>query len=571
MAFFSETSNWHGKRRRPDDLVDPNVQARFAQFERRPYSTNQGLLGIPDSRFKPLNMEEIKRKLKLFDTDPLMRIAAKINTDAALGGSIQIVDEEMESGLSDEQKKDLYDWRAYTYSGFLMQAYRYLCAVGFVVWTWIPHPNDVGEPRVVNLESDILGFVHVNGINEPMYAFFRNTDMATAIERGTRFAGQWVGEPVEYTFVTTWNSPGPMGDLRSLVSTIEASSEFTADYRKAALRAELKRADPAMITEILPDKPDAHSTVTRGKMSGQNRIQTDTRNRISEAMESLMDARRELGQERFEAMYADVKARVSILMGSDAGRVDLPSGRKLAKQVMPEGPKDLIGVTLLHQQLLFTLFGIPPSFIQTESARGRISGGDDSNAASVFRNNQKQLKLQLVQLCSQAFNTIHNTRRIRDYLLSKPLTVRVRDEDVATRINRAKITIPGTPPEDYLNQLYKEGFLKYSAYRRAICTMHAFPEEDLNEEPAITLIDLITNGQQTLMELQMKHDAKMQKDQLEAKSSETEMKIESDEKKVDKTLKTQMAVATQKTQQAAKAKSKAKSKSKAKTKSKAKR
>lgn len=531
-SHFSESANGLSKRKRGEEIQGYAVQAALAKKARRAFDSQQAYAGLPDRRFQKMDPAAIQKHLDFFDTDPLVRISVKINLDAALGGSVVITDNSDDGGFTKSSDLELREWRSSTYSSFLESAYRYGCALGWIPWTYVPHAFDKGEPRVLNL-SKVDVFQYTNELGEPMYAFFEQPGFDSAMHEGTYFAGSLVGRPILNVFVTTWSAPGPQGQIRSLVSAAMASSEFTNDYRKAALRAELKRADPALITETLPDKPAPHETESRGEMSGAGRGSVDElRNKVSDAMAVMMQAYNSLGPEKFEAIHADLIARFNILTGNTAGsRVDLPTGRKLAKQTMPEGPKDLVNVQLMHQQLLFMLFGVPPSFIQTESARGRVASGDDSNAASVFRNAQKQLKQRFVQITSQAFNAIHNPHKILHYLMSQPFDRRVEPDELQRVTNTAQVVIPGTPPEDYLEKLYTTGMLKYEAYRRYVSTMHAIPDSDLHEQPDLSLLDMLTGGQESLKKMDHEHDTKMQKMQLKGKEKEMEMKMDGEESK----------------------------------------
>lgn len=539
ISHFAESANGlsdrraDGSRKRPrgDEQIDGfEVQAKLAKKARRGFDSDNVYYGLPDQRFQPMDMEVIAELLRIYDTDPLIRIASQVNLNAALGGSVIITDDADDGEPGNKQNLNLREWRAYTYTGYLEGGYRFGCSIGFIPWTYVPHALDKGEPRVLNL-TNVQAFFYLNELNEPMYAFFEKPDTRDMLAGGTYFGGKFVGRPIKNVYVTTWNSPGPGGEVRSLVSTILASANFVKTFRKAARRATLKAADPAIITETTPEKKNGHETEKWGdKVDAKAK---EDQMRVSEVMGRLVEARRELSPEEFESFYADIMARNNASQGLPGTRLDLETGRKLSKQVLPQGPQDLIGVTLMHQQLLFMLFGVPPSFIQTESARGRISGGDDSNAASVFRNAQKHLKQRLVQLASQAFNTIHNPDKILSYLMAQSFSRHVDERELHRVAHSAQILIPGTPPEDYLEQLYIKGFLKYSAYKRYISTMHAIPEQDLHDEPELSLLDILTGGKESLQKMQMEHDSKMQKAQLKGKEKELEMKQDGDEKKVE--------------------------------------
>jgi hypothetical protein len=558
MAHFSESANGLSKtkkRKRDDSKVDGyEDQAKLAARARRQFDSGQIYAGLPDRRFQKMDMSKLARHLKFYDEDPLVRIATEINLNASLGGSVVIADDSDDGGLDKKNNLDLRDWRSTTYTAFLESAYRYGTALGFIPWTYVPHGLDKGEPKIINLENGVDAFYCLNELSEPMYAFFQQPSTETMLGAGTYFGNSFVGRPMLNVFVTTWNSPGPNGEIRSLISTILSHSAFTSTYRKAAQRAVLKGANPLFVTEAIDKKIDPHELEGRYTMATGDKDDA-VRRRVSQSMLELIEARNSLGPEEYESMYAELTARFGMVHGQIEGpRVDLETGRKVAKQVTPVSPGDLIGVTLLHQQLLLTVLGVPPSFILTESARGRIASGDDSNAATLFRNSQKKLKQRFVQLTSQAFNAIHDPDKILYYLMSQPFTRHVEDKEIARVRDRAEVTIPGTPPENYLEKLYKDGILSYEAYRRFIHVMHAIPETDLNETSALTLIDTITVGKESLLKLQMEHDTKLAKMQMDGKKKELELKMDGDEKKakLDMKLSVQNAdtmIATEKVKQ----------------------
>ena len=130
ISHFSESANGltgRGRKRKPkkgekDEIDGFAEQAAMAKRARRNFDSSQ-YAGLPDRRFMKMDGESLQRHLRVFDTDPLVRIATNINLNAALGGSILITDEsDTDSDLEekqDQKTKDLNEWRSYTYSGFL--------------------------------------------------------------------------------------------------------------------------------------------------------------------------------------------------------------------------------------------------------------------------------------------------------------------------------------------------------------------------------------------------------------------------------------------------------------------
>ena len=104
----------------------------------------------------------------------------------------------------------------------------------------MPHSLDKGEPRILNLDN-VDTFLCINGLSEPMYAFFEQPSTESMLTRGTYFGGSFEGQPIRNVFVTTWNAPSAEGGIRSCVATLLANASFTSTYRKSAQRAEIRR------------------------------------------------------------------------------------------------------------------------------------------------------------------------------------------------------------------------------------------------------------------------------------------------------------------------------------------
>lgn len=169
--------------------------------------------------------------------------------------------------------------------------------------------------------------------------------------------------------------------------------------------------------------------------------------------------------------------------------------------------------------------------VQAESSRGRIGSGSDQNAAAIFRNSQMAMKQDFVQLLTHTHNVIHAHSKMEKYLLHQPLTRHVTREEVDRAVTTSvKVVIPGTPPEDIMDKLYREGVLKYSAKRKYIATMYAIPEDDLNEEPDITLPELITDYKSSMQSEQLDTQEKLQKTGFKEQEKMQEVDIKSKEK-----------------------------------------
>lgn len=524
----SETALRSGRKRKDSGRIDGyDEQLKLVKRARRAYGQTD-FRGLQDRRFVQIPASEIKKHFDAYDFDPIIQIATTTNLNAALGGSISITDNPSDDG-AEEDETDLAEWRSYIMVSMAKAGYRTGKAIGFIPWVIIPHSRDVGEPRPLNLDN-VDVFVSVNPIGEPMYAFFeRSTDPA---QHATFFQGMFVGRPILNVYVTTWTAPGSDGTIKSVVATLLKSDDYMDDFKQSARRAIRRLANPLFVTSALPLKYDAQSggddvkSLAAAKASaGQQKDQ------VMRAVTLVEQARGRLDGQGFESVHEAMMVKHRLLRGNAEGpRVDIEHGRVLESQVKPETPQDLVQITIMHMSLILTAFGVPPSMIMSESARGRIASGDDANAATIFRNAQMSLKQDLVQFVSQMYNAIHNPAKLEAYLLRQPLDRQVSDRELAKAVNTVRIIISGTPPETELKELYGIGMLKYSAFRRYVSTMHCIPLSDLHEEPQISVMDLLTGGGETLQGEKQEGEEKMQTKEFKAREKEQGAELQAREK-----------------------------------------
>ena len=553
ISFFSESSNGLS---RPDKsyvegetLLGQSYLQQIKTRANRPYSSGP-YQGLPDRRFKLLDNTRIAELLRIYDEEMWIQTAADISLNPILGGGLSITDS-FESDKAEEEKTALQKWRSFHYLGLIPPAFRYRQAIGFIPWQPEPNSFDVGSTCVLPFDQ-MMTWYAINEQGKPMYAFFRQPG-ADALESRSPmyFMGRLVGDPILNVYVTTYKAPSEDGKFRSIVATLEKSIKFLKDTRDDASVANSRLARPLFVTSHVPIKYNTNAldtTIPSLRIAKQNQ---------AENLRSYMEAHRELGAAEAERVLAQISAQSRAYDGSEEGkRVVVPDGQLLENQVKPEAPKDLIQVTLMHQQSVLTAFGIPPSMILSESARGRVASGDDANAASIFNSTQMQLKQFFVQFIEQAYNVVHAHSKIEMYLMNVPLTRRLTESDVNRAVSGSvKIVLPGTPPMEFLKTLHREGMLKYPALRRYIAAMHAIPLDDLNEESELSLIDLITDGQESIQKAKAETDVKMQETELEEKEKMQIVDVKSKEKQ-----------AKMKIQAKPKAKPKAKAKAKSKSK-----
>lgn len=555
-AYFSESANGHyapGRKYVPGETISGAEEIqRWLDKIRKPYGMGGPYRGLPDKRFILLNENRLTELLKIYDKEPWIRIAAGINMNAALGGSLEISDTALPV-----PREDVKEWRAFHYTSLVEAHYRCGASVGFTPWTVIPNSIDVGEGRVLPF-SDMMSWFCRNGAGEPMFAFFRKPD-SDDLEgvNSYRFMGNMVGEPIRNVYVTTWEAPDKDGDFNSIVASLSPETKLVKDFRDDASIANARLARPLFVSSHYPNKYDTKSLsgigLTTDYMPGL-RFDAEGEKRQA-ALAAYLALHREFGTAQAERIIAVESAQKRAVTGNEEGKkVILDPGQQLESQVLAQAPKDLIPVTMMHQQVVLTSFGVPPSFILSESARGKMASGDDSNAAMMFNNNQMKLKQQICQFLKQVFGVIHTPWKLKIWLMNQPMDINITEEQAERAVNSTvSVVLPGTPPIEFLKQLRKEGMLTYTALRKYVSRMHNIPLADLNEECELSLIDVITEGKESLQAAGLEAQKEMQDTSLEEQKEMQQVDVKAREKE------TKMKISAKpKTKPKAKAKAKSK-------------
>lgn len=533
LSAFSESANGISS---PDKsyvegetLLGQKELAQMVDKARRPYQQGP-YQGLPDLRFTLLDEKSMEDHFDMYDMNDWVRIGSNIMLNAALGGSVTITDS-FDQGLSEEQAKSLLEWRAFTNVNLCKAAHRYKTSVGFMPWLTIPNSMDIGEAKPLPLKG-ILSFYAENLIGDPMYAFFEKPGNSFD---APVFMGHIVGKAIRNVYVTTWYKPHSPTKFRTDINAIMPWKKFAEDKKNDASVADARLARPFLVTSWTDFKAQSDLTFNAvpnlATAKGSRKDHSDDE-RLSAALQVTLQARHQLGPQGAEEMIARVSSAVRSAKGTEEGpRVALDPGQFLESQTIPVAPKEVSETILLYVETVLTTLGVPPSTVLSESSRGKVASGSDQNAATLFRNSQMALKQDLVQLMTQTHNAIHAHSKIQMYLMHQPWDRHVTVEEVDRAVSTSvKISLPGTPPEDVMAQLYREGILKYSARREYLSRMHAIPLEDLNETPDLTLPELITDYKSSMLDTQLESEDKLQKSGFKEQEKMQMVDVQSKEK-----------------------------------------
>jgi hypothetical protein len=148
---------------------------------------------------------------------------------------------------------------------------------------------------------------------------------------------------------------------------------------------------------------------------------------------------------------------------------------------------------IMLQQTKLMAQNVPPALIQAESSRSSRIGVDQS-ALGIFQQAQLHLRSHFSEVIEFMIGTVFAQESVAKMLSGIPLSAQLPPVEEVKKAAKPKVTIPGQPPPDVMNQLYMQGVLKYEALRKHLSGLYSIPLSDLHAEPAISLEDMLTGG-----------------------------------------------------------------------------
>jgi hypothetical protein len=447
--------------------------------------------GIFNARdgWTPLNTDYLTHLLHLFDTDPCIMTASEINLQDIVHGNLDFDRKDHE--LTAECKI----WTSNVWMKWIKECMRYAWSWGFIVTSCIPHRKFGWEPRVVHLPPGACIMYRITTLGAPQLAVLIPLACVKPLEYANMTLCDLKGFE-DYGFLPNahvfWRKP-PLAD-GTIVSSVAAAGKVIADVerlRELYWKAAQERAQPAIVTEAIPSNVDSRLQADLNTVGARD---PNNAMRNSSLDPSLLDD--------LEREYSRVKAtRMTRILGGlgvdvvnqmlqsrDLGfgggagvngpkRIDIPAGRKPAASKLPEGPAEMMQWQLYAQQQIFMIWTIPPSVIQAESTRGRVTS--DTNAQHLLKYHREKNKKEALALVEQFYNIVWQDTLHELYVKSAPV-----GSDLKDRMgSKTTVTMPGIPPDDKLRELLFDGVIKPDKYVDLVAINTSLPRASLFPSP----------------------------------------------------------------------------------------
>ncbi len=573
-----ETPSESSSDRRSDGITGkkrkrPNKQGQtYAEYQkwiertRRPYDPS---FALTDRRFVRISLADIETNKKLFNEDATVRIAWNMAKAGVFGGGILLHHKDGDSKISDSTIDDTAEnkWFQTIYSDLAQKALRLIWIVGFVPLSiiWDPLANK-RKPAVLNLDKvDILYSCSV--FDEEMWVFVSREnpeDMFGVIRKDGSLArdggfGQGLlqtltlpsisssgnlfnGQILRDVWVFTSASPSADGTLNSPLSIIARRRHYLNTLMQCNLKAASNNSNPMSFTESLVGRRSGElgldsnrqpSEAAAGAMSLNDRAtdrtelereaerQTDEWIRHHITMSQVMG-----GQENYQwfrdGMIATVMAN---LIRNSPPMTHLPDGRKFVAGKPSVAPADLIDQQVLQQQEVLMLLGTPPSTIQPESTRGRMT---ENNGMDIYQAHLRAVKQDLVKVVEAAYHLATDQERMAEIMHKTPLSEKLTPEKLQQKME-VSITFPGIPPPAELRQMYLDGLIKYESYVEMLSQTYVVDKDHFNAKPQVEILDVLSGGKQSMTDQSIESSEKIAKES--NKLQDKKIKADTDVKK----------------------------------------
>jgi hypothetical protein len=485
--------------------------------ERRPLrdlgdSESIGLGNILSSTdYVRLNVSQMNELSRRYHNDPIIRIVAEAVRSRVFSGKVRIE----KAGAREEkkvEKKDtdpLEEQYSQIWSSWGMQILEQQEMWGFAAATFVSDPIHGFVPRVLNLLDGIEIRYRVNKFNERLFAFYQRPMPSSGLGPTSL--------PLPNVYVFPDTPPGNRGEIRSKVASLGPVQEHLEMMTRFSLAAESRRCNPTVMTEHVeynyktewnPADPSSYPRVT----SEQERCMS--------FVDRLAKHANTFGVSSPGVLLNKADHMLALLTASGGSPTHhLDPGRRYVSPQMPEPPADIERLRLSYQQIVMMLWQMPPPVMQAESTHGKIGHNEDSRR--MFDESIKTIKDRIAGYMADMYHIMWDKPNMEKEILSTPLHTPLTADSIL-RSTWITVSIPGRPAEPVYSGLYREGSLKWSAYRLYQSGMHSIPLESFEEEPKLSLIDLMTEGQSSI---------ETQKGEIAIANREREIQVEGKEER----------------------------------------
>lgn len=445
-----------------------------------------------------LNASAIAEALRFYDCDVNVQAASQILLNSLLSGGIRF---KHHTRSSDDEEDAIM---SFVWCECMRAATRCAWSVGFFGVVAAPHEQLGVQPRVLDLESLDVDMLQDDSGQCEFFAYSRlhreHNGFVSALARGRE------ARPIPGVHWFVVNAPTRQGDLRALVSTLWADYALEAATIDATLKAERARAEPAIVTEPQIDKPNGarlpspwdtpslmnHQTFEPSSSSSASGVNSlDAHRQANDmALARFINTDAALGMTAVSKADMLAQQRRQARMHSSPYQpveIRLEENQRLARQVLPEAPAQLMQLRLERQHRVFAAFGVPLFLLSHSSARRATmqsdsKSGHDAQASDVFLNSQKALHRRMLMWIKQIYRTTM-LRRDVGMLLSVNKRAHKFEAQALLRAAMPDVTIASLPDETAVDKLYAVGALKYSAMCEYYAQKHGFAKHMFSDSP----------------------------------------------------------------------------------------
>lgn len=438
-----------------------------------------------------LNSAAICEALRFYDCDVNVQAASQIMMQSLLSGGIHF----QHKGRQVDAHEDA--WMSSVWCDCMRAAARCAWSVGFFGVVAARHEEFGAQPRVLDLESlDIDMLQDDTGLCQ-FFAYSRlNRDFGGfvgALARGRE------SEPIEGIEWFVVKAPTRGGDLRALVSTLWSDYALELATIEASVKADRARAESIIVTEPQMEKPNGNrlpqpwDTPSLLSQAQGSQLKPDDYGSAVNTLDAYKQANdmalsRYINTDAALGMTAVSKADMLAQQRRQARshsspyqpvEIKLEENQRLARQVMPEAPPQLIQLRVERQQRVFMSFGVPLSMAADDRKRktavqGGAKGASASQADDIFLNAQKALHRQMLLWVRQMYRTTMLQRDV-GHLMKTHKKAHAFDAQVILKAAMPDVIIASLPDESAIDKLYSIGALKYEAFKDFYSQKHGIP------------------------------------------------------------------------------------------------
>jgi len=451
-----------------------------------------------------IDMEQVRSMMRIYRTDPNIRLAAGIDLREALDGTIDFAREGLVLG------EDAKEWTSGVWSRWAEETMSYRWAIGFVAVSWIPHPLYGKEPTVIPIERDNFRIMYRrSNLGMHQWAILIQT---------TEIASGWKYMPDVRFFVKDPPDPNS-GTLMSRVCSIYADAVYEKRLRDIAMWVNEQRALPMAIIEHVDAASGAGATADKtrftlasrggrgGPMSGKPQESREEERVVRKALEAAERVKRLTiaGGRDFNISVVEGAVRDQLEWeASEAGHVRklrLDTDEKYVPAPVPETPEDIVRQSILQTQRVLLAWQWPPMMVLPENTQGKTLYTESQ--AEFIRRHRKDVKKEAVGMIRDHYRVLFEAEQVAEYVEQRgvrydrigriiPIT-----EDEVRRAAHVNITMPGIPERKEVDELWEMGILTPEALRTYVVANLGI-NPNMLRDPVIDPVDKLTAGKTLL-------------------------------------------------------------------------